>query len=101
MKISARKTEFGGIHRLLISNGFAFRMFHWRIDIYKPYERDYKMPQEKYVLTSGREVTVDYDDNSEPQTISWMAGTQLVMLSENEVYDIVDIMDNDPDEADD
>ena len=59
------------------------------------------MPQERYVLTSGREVTVDYDDNSEPQTISWMAGTQLVMLSENEVYDIVDIMDNDPDEADD
>ncbi len=59
------------------------------------------MPQEKYNLTSGREVTVDYDDNDEPQTVSWMAGTQLVMLSENEVYDIVSILDNDPDDADD
>jgi len=59
------------------------------------------MAQETFTLTSGREVTVDYDNDGEPQTVSWMAGTQLVLLSENEVYDIVTILDNDPDDADD
>ncbi len=56
-------------------------------------QRRILMPQEKFTLTSGREVTVDYDENGEPQTISWMAGLQLVTLSENEVYEIVDTLD--------
>lgn len=51
-------------------------------------ERIEKMPNETIALTSGREVTIDYDESGEPNTVSWMAGTQLVMLSENEVFDI-------------
>lgn len=56
------------------------------------------MPQENFTLTSGREITVDYDEAGEPQTVSWMAGQQLVVLSENECYDIVAILDDDNDD---
>ena len=62
------------------------------------YESRYNnMPQETFTVTSGREFTVDYDTNGEPLNISWMAGTQLVMLSENEVFEIYEFITDEED----
>jgi len=49
---------------------------------------------EQFTLTDGREITVDYDDDGEPQTISFLSGKgEVIALSENEVYEMVDILD--------
>ena len=61
------------------------------------YKGIFKMPQEQFTLTSGREITIDYDESGEPLNVSWMAGQQLVLLSENEVFEIVDFLEDDDD----